>query len=406
MEITAKVFKRKSGKSEGKWTARVSYSDPVTGEARTIEKAKDRRIDAIDERNRLVNAIKKSHGGIREGERMTFERLADKCSELFYIRAVIVEGKKIEGVRSYATAQNYIKLLKGFFGKRRIGNLTTESLSEYRRWRLKNGSQRPEVLKSKSFVPVKLSTINRELSAMRRIMRYALSRGWITKDIFFNAKVIDTTADTERNRLLTKDEESRLLAACQGERQTTYTRKQSGRLQEVTANITVDNLHLKAIILLAVDAGMRRGEILKLRWQDIDFDANLIQIIGTHTKTEKERIAPLTERAKAELYRVRECTPGDMPFPFGNFKGSWTTAKRIAGIENLHFHDLRRTALTRWQTLGIPLAMAGKMAGHTNQQTTMKYYTATDADMIRDYAERMNAIHADAIAEAASGFVN
>lgn len=406
MEIRTKVFKRKSGKSKGKWIARIEYLDQATGETITKERSKDRRTDAIDERDRLVNELKKSHGGIRKGERMTFCELADICSELFYGRAVIVEGKKIEGVRSYATAQNYLKLLKEFFGKRRIGNITTESLFDYRRWRLTKGSQRPEVREHKGFVAVKLSTVNRELSAMRRIMRFALSKGWITRDIFFNAKVIDTTADIERKRLLTRDEESRLLAACQGERQTTYTRRHYGKVSKVTANVTVDNPHLKAIILLAIDGGMRRGEILKLRWQDIDFDANAITILGTHTKTEKERIAPLTERVKAELYRVREFTPGDMPFPFADFKRSWATAKRIAGIDDLHFHDLRRTALTRWQTLGIPLAMAGKMAGHTNQQTTMKYYTANDADMIRDFAERMNVIHANAMPDAVSEFVN
>jgi integrase len=262
------------------------------------------------------------------------------------------------------------------------------------------------LVKERQFAPVKLSTINRELSAMRRIMRYALAKGWITKDIFFNAKVIDTSADMERSRLLTPGEELRLLMACHGERQVTYKRKRNDKEFEITANISVDNPHLKAVILLAIDGGMRRGEILKLRWNDIDFDANLIHVLGTNTKTEKARIAPLTERAKAELYRVRQFTPGDRPFPFADFKRSWATAKRIAGIEDLHFHDLRRTALTRWQTYGIPLAMAGKMAGHTNTQTTMKYYTANDADMVGSFAERMNVIHADTMPDVASELVN
>lgn len=406
MEIGAKVFKRKSGKSKGKWIVRLQYLDKASGKVITKERSTDRRSDAIDERDRLINELKKSHGGIRKGERMTFNELADICSKLFYGPAVIVEGKKIEGVRSHAVAQNYLSLLKEFFGKRRIGNITTESLSDYRQWRLKTGSRRPELIKQKKYVPVKLSTINRELSAMRRIMRYALSKGWITKDIFFNAKVIETSADIERSRLLTTHEETLLLAACQGERKVTYTRDHYGNQREVIATVQVDNPHLKAIILLAIDSGMRRGEILKLRWQDIDFNANLIRILGTHTKTERERIAPLTERAKAELERVRTFTPGERPFPFADFKRSWATAKRIAGISDLHFHDLRRTALTRWQTYGIPLAMAGKMAGHTNTQTTMKYYTANDAEMVQGFADRINVIHADAMPETASDLIN
>ena len=162
----------------------------------------------------------------------------------------------------------------------------------------------------------------------------------------------------------------------------------------MTATVEVDNPHLKAVILLAIDSGMRRGEILKLKWKDIDFDNDLITVVGTNTKTERERIAPLTERVKGELRRIREISPGEKVFPFDNFKRSWNTAKRIAGIDDLHFHDLRRTAITRWQQYGFPLALAGKLAGHTQLATTMKYYTNADAETVREFAEKMNQVHA------------
>ncbi len=69
-------------------------------------------------------------------------------------------------------------------------------------------------------------------------------------------------------------------------------------------------------ILLAVDSGMRRGEILKLRWSDFDFEQDKINIIGSHTKTERERDAPLSFRAKLALMNVRELYPaGERPFP-------------------------------------------------------------------------------------------
>jgi integrase len=401
MEIKSKVFKRKAGKSKGKWIARIEYYDAVSGKARTMERQTDRKTDATDERDRLITELKKSHGQIQTGERMSFAMLADICGERFFKRAVIVEGRKIEGVRSYDTAQNYLTVLKQFFGKRLVGQITVESLKDYRRWRLKIGSRRKEVIASKKFVPVKLATINRELAAMRRIMRYAYAEGWITKDIFFQAKMIDTSAEIARTRRLTEAEEARLLAACQGERTTSYIRNHYGKTRNVTANISIDNPHLKAVILLAIDAGMRRGEILKLRWEDIDFQANLIRIVGTHTKTEKARLAPLTERVKTELARVREFTTGDMPFAFSEFKRSWTTAKRIAGIDDLRFHDLRRTAITRWILQGQPIALAGKIAGHTNLETTMKHYTSADADIVNGFTEKMNAIHSQAMTETA-----
>ncbi len=383
MKITAKVFKRRSGKAKGKWTARVSYFDSITGTTRTIERAKEKRSEVIDERDRLVNEIKKSHGRIREGERMTFARLTEVCCKAFYKPATIENGVKTEGVRSLASIKSALKNLNLHFGKRRIGEITTESLYDYRQRRQKQG--------------VKIATINRELEAMRRMMRFAFSKGWIVRDIFFGARAIVKSAENVRTRILTESEEERLLMACEGERIVTYTRNHYGRTRTVEARLTVNNPHLKAIILLAVDAGMRRGEILKLTWQDIDLEAGIVTVKASNTKTETERLVPLTDRTKLELDRVRRFTPSgeSRPFPFNDFKYSWTTAKRIAGIDDLHFHDLRATAITRWQRDGLSLALASKIAGHSNTKTTAKYYTSADAEIVQALAGKMNRRHTE-----------
>lgn len=406
MNIKSKIFKRKTGKSKGTWIVRIEYFDELLGKTRYMERHAEKRSDAIDERDRLTKEIQKSHGQIQTGERMTFDALAALCEKNFYKPAVIVEGRKISGVRAYKTAQGQLNMLKRFFGKRLIRQITTESLTEYKLWRLKNGSQHSSITEKLKEKPIKLSTINRELSTLRRVMRFAFGNGWILKDIFFNAKVIEMSAEIERTRLLTPSEEHRLLAACQGVRQITYKRVLRGKEEEVTATHNADNPHLKAIILLAIDGGLRRGEILKLRWSDFNFENNLIYILGTHTKTERERIAPLSQRAKNELNRIREFTLGEKPFPFSDFKRSFATAKRIAGIDDLHFHDLRRTAITRWIQQGNPLALAGKLAGHSQLQTTMKHYTSTDAEMVREIAEKMNMFHAQNVNALTSEMVN
>jgi len=386
MEVKEKVFKRKTGKSKNKWIVRLEYFDETKGKIAFIERQTDKKTDATDLKNKLIDDVKKSHGQMQTGERMTFNQLADISERIFYKPAEIVQGRKVAGIRSIVTVKGQINKLKTFFGKRLIKDLTTESINDYKLWRLKTDS----ALLGR---PVKITTVNRELSVMRKIMRYAFGKGWILKDIFFNAKVIDVSAEIERTRLLTKDEENRLLNSCQGEREITYKRKIKGIEKEVTATISVDNPHLKAIITLAIDSGMRRGEIFKLRWQDIDFDNNLIRIVGTHTKTERERIAPLSQRAKDELEQLKKITIGENPFPFIDIKRSFATAKRLAGIDDLHFHDLRRTAITRWLQQGTSLAFAGKFAGHSQLQTTMKHYTATDAGMIQEMNERMNAFN-------------
>lgn len=383
MDVKAKIFKRKTGKSKDTWIVRIQYFDEIKGKTSFMERHAEKKADATDLRDKLVDDIKKTHGQMQTGERMTFSHLSDICEKTFYKPAVIIEGRKVAGIRSSITVVGQIKVLKKFFGKRLIKEITTESLIDYKLWRTKDDS---ELLGR----PVKLTTVNRDLSVMRKMMRFAYSKGWILKDIFFNAKVIDTSGELERTRLLSKEEETRLLASCQGERQIDYKRTVKGVEKTVSATVSVDNPHLKAMIILALDSGMRRGEIFKLRWQDIDFDNNLIRIVGTHTKTERERIAPLSQRAKDEIEKLKEISEGENPFPFSNIKRSFATAKRLAGIDDLHFHDLRRTAITRWLHQGTSLAFAGKFAGHSQLQTTMKHYTSTDANMIQEMNERMN----------------
>ena len=386
MDVKAKVFRRKTGKSKNTWIVRIQYFDEIKGKTSFMERHAEKMADANDLRDKLVDDIKKTHGQIQTGERMTFSQLSDICEKTFYKPAVIIEGRKVAGIRSSVTVVGQIKVLKKFFGKRLIKEITTESLIDYKIWRTKDDSK----LLGR---PVKLTTVNRDLSVMRKMMRFAYSKGWILKDIFFNAKVIDTSGELERTRLLSKDEETRLLASCQGEREVEYKRFWKGKEQEITATVSVDNPHLKAMIILALDSGMRRGEIFKLRWQDIDFENELIRIVGTHTKTERERIAPLSQRAKEEIEKLRPISEGEVIFPFSNIKRSFATAKKIAKIDDLHFHDLRRTAITRWLQQGTALAFAGKFAGHSQLQTTMKHYTATDGNMIKELNDRMNASH-------------
>jgi integrase len=379
---------------KGGWVYRIRQVGD-DGRLREIERGPFAlKNEARDARDAMLRDLeKRTVSQIKTGTRMTFADLADHCSETLYKPAIIVEGRKIEGVRSHNTAQNYLKLLKRFFGNRPLKDITTETLYDYRRWRLEIGSQHPEARKKDIKVPVKLATINKELSLLRRIMRHALAKGWVTKDVFFGSKVIDVSAEMERSRILSRGEEERLLKSCQGEREVTYTRKRKGKTETITAKISADNPLLKGMILLAIDSGLRRGEILKLRWDDIDFEQNVIHVVATNTKTEKERWVPLTARAKAELLRIRGMND-EKPFPISDFKRSWAAAKRIARIDDLHFHDLRATAITRWQQHGLPLGFASKLAGHANVSTTSKFYTSIEADTLRNFTSTLNAAHA------------
>lgn len=384
MEIKSSIFRRgskgdKSARSYDKpWTLRFVFTDEF-GQRRSKTYQFEKKIDAIDARAKIKADLKKTHGRSAIGEKMTFADLADYAKANFYKEAVIVEGRKIDGIRSHRPAMTAITNLVSFFRQKKLTDITKADLTAYKTWRIKQGDRRGKAaeLPAKDRKPVRLSSVNRELATMRHMMKNALAEGWITRDVFAGSKAIDKDAETARTRTLTGDEEELLLAVCGSEggtRTVTYLRKG----KTVSADIKADNPYLKAIILLALDSAMRRGEILKLSWADVDFETGIIRVRGTHTKTQKARVTPLTKRVKSEIQTLPTFGTEGKIFPFSDFKKSWQTALRLAGIEGLTFHDLRRTAITRMQTHGVPMGIAAEIAGHARLETTRKHYTSTD----------------------------
>lgn len=124
-----------------------------------------------------------------------------------------------------------------------------------------------------------IATVNRELSLLRRIFNVAVENGWLLKNPFSTGKSLINPGDEKpRERILTKEEEQSLLAACDGPR-----------------------AHLKPIIIMALDTGIRRGEMLKLRWVDIDFENRIINTQALNTKTIRERGGGMSARLYKEM---------------------------------------------------------------------------------------------------------
>ena len=413
MEIKSSIFRRgskgdKTAKLYDKpWTLRFIFGDE-TGSRRNKTYQFEKKIDAIDARPKIEADLKETHGQSIKGEKMTFSTLAEYAKAHFYKEAVIVEGRKIDGIRSHGRTMTLVNTLVQYFGSKKLSDITRGDLVAYKSWRIKQGDRRGKAadLPAKDRNPVKLSSVNRELATMRHILKNALAEGWITKDVFAGSKVIDKDAETARTRTLTAIEELRLLEACSANgraRSVTYLR--NGK--NVTAAIERENQYLKAITLLALDSAMRRGEILKLSWQDVDFDNGIIHVRGTHTKTQKARITPLTARVTAELGTLPGFGEKANIFPFADFKRSWKTALKVAGINGLTFHDLRRTAITRMQTRGVAMGIAAEIAGHARLETTQRHYTSTDdISIVRDVAAKIDAANDAQIQQAESGLVN
>ncbi len=129
---------------------------------------------------------------------------------------------------------------------------------------------------------------------------------------------------------------------------------------------------------------MRRGEILNLRWQNVDFVRSLIYV--TNTKTGYDREVPMTTKACEVLSELRQVN-GEYEFVFTNpetgvnlvdLKHGFRSACDDAEIQDFRFHDLRHTTGTRLADAGTDAFAIAEVLGHRDLQTTKRYTHATE----------------------------
>lgn len=353
------VFKDKYNR----WFARTSYRDE-TGKYQNVKKVAKSRSDAKEVLKGLLRELDDHGGRSVESARMTFRELADFYEKTYLIEAQYVEDRKVAGLRSCYDGKFRLGTLREHFGKRRLREIMYADLEKFRLARLgtatKHGKQRS------------IATVNRELGLMRRVLNVALANGWIHWSPFTMGKGLISDGDEKpRERILTREEEERMLLACVGWR-----------------------AHLRPILICALDTGMRRGELFKLRWADVDFDNKLITIRAFNTKTMRERRVGLTERLAGELaiLYAKNPNPEALLFGIGSVKNSFNKVRREAGVTDLRFHDLRHTYATRLVSKHLPLSEVGRVLGHTQPTTTYRYTNLT-VETARRAASALDELH-------------
>jgi integrase len=154
---------------------------------------------------------------------------------------------------------------------------------------------------------------------------------------------------------------------------------------------------------------MRQGEILKLKWADIDFVSGLITVQAFNTKTMKERAVSITSRLTQELNNLWEAStknPDNLVFGISdNVKRSFTSVRKEVGLNDLRFHDLRHSLASRMDDLGFSLAKIGGQLGHTHLQTTLRYVNR-DKSSIKQVANALDAFNNESTVEEAIELVN
>lgn len=235
--------------------------------------------------------------------------------------------------KSWTRDEIILEHLKGHFKGKILSKISAKDIEEYKQKRLEK---------------VKPPTVNRELAILKNMFFLAMKWKYADENPVKQVKFFQ-----ERQlaiRTLKKDEAKRLIEAA-GD-------------------------HLKPIIKTALGTGMRRGELLKLKWNDIDFDNHFIYL--KETKTGVIRKVPMSQMVERTLRDIkRKCE-----FVFQSprtkkrqkhIRTAWYNACERAGIQDLRFHDLRHTAATWMVAAGIDLVTVKDILGHANIKTTMRY---------------------------------
>ena len=197
---------------------------------------------------------------------------------------------------------------------------------------------------------VAAGTVRRELG----ILSHALETARKEWDYYLPSNPVagirKPTEPKGRDRRLEGDEEQRILDACM--RSTTH--------------------RLFPLVCFAIETGMRRGEMLSLEWKDVHLNQGWVHL--SDTKNGSPRDVPLSPKAKAILTDLPHDLSGRVfPVHFEALKGLWRRATRRAGIEDLHFHDLRHEATSRFFEKGLNVMEVATITGHKDLRMLQRY---------------------------------
>lgn len=262
-----------------------------------------------------------------------------------------------------------LKPLRACFQGKRLHEITAWLVDKYKAHRLKEATQRPrgpkpngEEEKARPVQCVKPATVNNELKVLSSLLSKAVLWGRLAEHPMKGGKVKKLRESNTSERELTDEEEDRLLKTSPA--------------------------WLQDLIMVAVDTGLRRGELVGLSWDRVNFAGREVRLI--ETKNGKERRVPLTARAHAVLARLRRTRAEEHgPFPSGPGKRPWILvsaygrARSKAGLCDVRFHDLRHTFATRLVRAGVDLITVARLLGHSDLRMVLRYAHPGAADARR-----------------------
>ncbi len=215
---------------------------------------------------------------------------------------------------------------------------------------------------------VKNATLNRDLRFLAQILKQAERERFIARSPFDLGKFFQNESrDRRKPHILTWEEQERVLS--------------------------VALPRIRVLTVLGVETGMRTGEILSLRWQDIDFLQDTLQVVKSKTAS-GVRTVPISALCKSELLRWRNLicptSPSDWMFPsFSNKRHklqggrkAWASTLKKAGIPFFPIYNLRHTFASRMTAAGVSAITIAQLLGHSSSQIVPRYAQVLDQNRI------------------------
>lgn len=244
-----------------------------------------------------------------------------------------------------------LKALLPFFGAIPVLRLNRNMAREFRHWR-------------KQQKTVTDSTVNRALSVLRHILYWAVDESLLQANPMARLPL-----EPERRR-----------------------KRQVMRLVEEDLLLPALSDHLRPIVIAALDTGMRRGEILRQRWEDVDLSRRLLAVTRSKTAEGEAREIPLTNR----LLNLLAAQPKSEGFvftrngePLSWIRKGWLGALRRAKLRHFRFHDLRHSFNTRLMEAGVIQDVRMALMGHSGGSKVHSIYTHVELPVKREAIARL-----------------
>jgi len=250
---------------------------------------------------------------------------------------------------------------------RKLADITIDMVKRERAARLVSGTQP--------------ATVNRNVGALKTVLNHAVTEGYLQANQLRELGAL-RVENPNRIRYLDAGEEGRLREAL--DRRDTRLREDraSGNawradrgypLKPDLSNIPFAD-HIKPMVLITMNTGLRRGELFRLEWSDVVGDA----ITVTRSKSGKGRHIPLNREARSVLEGWRASGTSRWVFesagqPFDNVNKAWGALVSAAEIENLRWHDLRHHFASKLVVAGVALNTVRELLGHSDLKMTLRY---------------------------------